>query len=173
MTPPPMTTTDADSGRGATALGTPGVIAPARQSIRSHAMSRLAALTGIRALIGVTTWLAPRLSGRLFGLDPAANPQLPYVARLFAIRDLALAVGLQSSEGDARRLWIQMGIASDAADAVAGVLAGRRGELSPAFAVLVTVPALAAVGLGVAVLQGPKATSLDGGAAGHAAPPGD
>ncbi|HYZ82399.1 MAG TPA: hypothetical protein VE571_14075 [Solirubrobacteraceae bacterium] len=136
-------------------------------------MSQLAALTGIRALIGATTWLAPRLSGRLFGLDPAANPQLPYVARLFAIRDVALAVGLQSSDGDARRLWIQMGIASDAADAVAGVLAGRRGELSPASAVLVTAPALVGVGLGMAVLQRPPATSPEGGAAGHAGRSGD
>jgi hypothetical protein len=163
-----MTTTDADSGMDGSALGTPGVIAPARQSIRCQAMSGLAALTVIRALIGTTTWLAPRLSGRLFGLDPAANPQLPYVARLFAIRDLALAVGLQSSDGDARRLWIQMGIASDAADAVAGALAGRRGELSPASAVLVTVPALVGVGLGVAALQGPEASSPEGGADGRA-----
>jgi hypothetical protein len=110
-------------------------------------------LTGTRTLIGVGTWLAPRLSGRLFGLDVAGNPQLPYVARLFAIRDLALAAGLQASDGDALRVWIQIGIACDAADAVAGLLAGRRGELAPLSTALVTATALTAVGLGVAALS--------------------
>lgn len=122
-------------------------------------MSQLTALTGVRALIGATTWLAPRLSGKLFGLDAGANPQLPYVARLFAIRDLALAAGVQSSDGDARRLWVRIGIACDAADAAAGVLAGRRGDLSPVSAVLVTVPAVMGVGLGLAVLKSPEATA--------------
>ncbi len=116
-------------------------------------MSSLKALAGIRAVIGVLTWLAPRLAARLFGIDPDANPQLPYVARLFAIRDLALAAGLQSSSGNALRLWVRIGMACDAADAAAGVLAGRRGELSKLSTALVTAPALAGVQLGTAVLR--------------------
>ena len=116
-------------------------------------MSSLKALAGIRAGIGVLTWLAPRLAARLFGIDPDANPQLPYVARLFAIRDLALAAGLQSSSGNALRLWVRIGMACDAADAAAGVLAGRRGELSTLSTALVTAPALAGVQLGTAVLR--------------------
>jgi hypothetical protein len=116
-------------------------------------MSSLRALTAIRAAIGALTWLAPRLSARLFGISADANPQLPYIARLFAVRDLALAAGLQTSEGDARRQWVRIGIACDAADAVAGVLAGRRGELSTVSTVLVTGPALAAIGLGRSLLH--------------------
>jgi hypothetical protein len=116
-------------------------------------MSARSILTGTRTLIGGGAWLAPRLTGRLFGLDVASNPQLPYVARLFAIRDVALAAGLQGSDGDALRFWVQAGIACDAADLVAGVLAGRRGELSPFAAALVTGTALAAVGLGISVLR--------------------
>lgn len=116
-------------------------------------MSSLSALAGIRAVIGVLTWLAPRLAARLFGIDPDANPQLPYVARLFAIRDLALAAGLQSSSGDALRLWVRIGMACDAADAAAGLLAGRRGELSKLSTALVTGPALGGVQLGTAVLR--------------------
>ncbi len=116
-------------------------------------MSSLKALAGIRAVIGVLTWLAPRLAARLFGIDPDANPQLPYVARLFAIRDLALAAGLQSSSGNALRLWVRIGMACDAADAAAGVLAGSRGELSKLSTALVTAPALAGVQLGTAVLR--------------------
>jgi hypothetical protein len=116
-------------------------------------MSARSILTGTRALIGGGAWLAPRLSGRLFGLDVAGNPQLPYVARLFAIRDVALAAGLQASDGDALRFWVQAGIACDAADAAAGILAGRRGELSPLATALVTATALTAVGLGISVLR--------------------
>ncbi len=116
-------------------------------------MSPRTALTGIRTLVGAGTWLAPRLSGSLFGVDAKANPQLPYVARLFAIRDLALAAGLQASDGDAMRSWVQIGIACDAADVAAGALAGRRGELSPLSTLLVTATALMGVGLGISVLR--------------------
>ncbi len=116
-------------------------------------MSEISLLTGLRASIGAGTWLTPRLAGRLFGLDAGANPQLPYVARLFGVRDAALAAGLQASSGQSRRVWLQLGIACDAADALAGVLAGRRGELSPTSTVLVTVPALLGIALGVRALQ--------------------
>lgn len=116
-------------------------------------MSSRNALASIRAAIGAVTWLAPRLAARLFGINADANPQLPYVARLFAIRDLALAAGLQSSSGDALRLWVRIGMACDAADAAAGLLAGRRGELSTISTVLVTAPALAGISLGSAVLR--------------------
>jgi hypothetical protein len=116
-------------------------------------MSSLRALIAIRGAVGALTWLAPRLASRLFGISADANPQLPYVARLFASRDLALAAGLQASEGQARRQWVRIGIACDAADAAAGLLAGRRGELSTLSTVLVTAPALAGIGLGAALLR--------------------
>ena len=31
-----------------------------------------------RIAVGASAWLTPNLSGRLFGLDPEGNPQLPY-----------------------------------------------------------------------------------------------
>lgn len=110
-------------------------------------------LTGLRAGIGAGTWLAPRLAGRLFGLDAEANPQLPYVGRLFGVRDFALGAGLQASSGEGRRLWLRLGIVCDAADALAGLLAGRNGELSKFSTLLVTAPALAGIGLGVVALR--------------------
>ena len=70
-------------------------------------MSVISALTGIRASVGAGASIAPRVTGRLFGLDAAANPQLPYVARLFGVRDVALAAGLQLSRGESLRLWLQ------------------------------------------------------------------
>jgi hypothetical protein len=111
------------------------------------------ALIGLRSSIGAGAWIAPRLAGRLFGLDAVANPQLPYVGRLFGVRDVALAAGLGLSSGQSRRLWLQLGIACDAADVVAGILAGRGGQISKLSTVLVTAPALLGIGLGIAGLQ--------------------
>lgn len=116
-------------------------------------MSEISIITGLRASIGAGAWLAPRLAGKLFGLDPDANPQLPYVGRLFGVRDVALAAGLQMSSGQSRRVWLQLGIVCDAADTVAGLLAGRNGTLSKSATVLVTAPALLGIGLGIAALK--------------------
>lgn len=116
-------------------------------------MPAVTTLVAIRANIGLGAWLAPRLAGRLFGLDAEANPQLPYVGRLFGARDVALGAGVAASSGNARRLWLQIGMACDAADAVAGLIAGRNGEISKVSTVLVTAPALMGIGLGLAALR--------------------
>lgn len=110
-------------------------------------------LIGTRTVIGAGAWLAPRLAGRLFGLDPAANPQAPYLGRLFGVRDVALAAGLTGSD-EQRARWLRIGIACDLADAVAGLLAGRRGELPKRATMLVTATALGAAAMGIAALQG-------------------
>jgi hypothetical protein len=114
-------------------------------------------LVGLRGAVGAGAWLAPRLSGRLFGLDPAGNPQAPYLGRLFGVRDVALAVGLSASTGAERAQWLRLGIACDLADAVAGLLAGRRGELPKPATVLVTATALSAAALGAAALRDEQA----------------
>lgn len=111
-------------------------------------------LIGVRAAIGVGAWMAPRLSGRMFGLDPEANPQAAYLGRLFGVRDAVLAVGTASNTGKQQAQWLQLGVVCDLADAVAGVLAGRRGELPAKATGMVTATALVAAALGVAALQG-------------------
>lgn len=111
-------------------------------------------LVGVRSAIGAGAWLAPRLSGRLFGLDVDGNPQAPYLARLFGVRDVALGLGLAGSQGSQRQQWLQLGVACDLADAAAGVLAGRSGALPARAAVMVTATALVAAALGIAALQG-------------------
>ena len=116
-------------------------------------MDNIAALAGLRAAVGVSAWAAPDFSGRLLGLDPAANPQASYLGRLFGVRDLVLGIGTMRAEGDARKLWLQAGIACDAADAAASLLGRRNGTLSTFTGVGTAVIALAAVGMGVAALQ--------------------
>jgi hypothetical protein len=103
--------------------------------------------------VGVASWATPRLAGRLFGLDAEANPQSPYLARLFGARDLALAWGVLGAEGNARRQWLVAGLACDAADVLAGVAGGRGGYLPKVTSVLVSGTALSAVALGSVALR--------------------
>ena len=110
-------------------------------------------LVGLRLAIGLSSWLTPRVAGKLFGLDAKANPQLPYVARLFGARDVALAAGIVMSQGEPRSLWLRIGFACDLADAAAGLAAGTRGDLGPVSAALVTGTALGAAALGMNALR--------------------
>ncbi len=52
-----------------------------------------------------------------------------------------------------RAQWLRLGVACDPADAVAGLAAGRRGELPKAATFMVTTTALVAAALGIAALQ--------------------
>jgi hypothetical protein len=114
--------------------------------------SAVSALVATRVAIGVASWTAPRFAGRLFGLDAKANPQTPYLARLFGVRDVALAWGVLSTQGDARRQWLAAGVACDVADTLAGVAGGRAGYLPALTSVLVSGTALSAIALGAIAL---------------------
>jgi hypothetical protein len=109
-------------------------------------------LVGLRMAIGVSAWLTPRVAGKLFGLDVSGNPQAPYLARLFGIRDFALAWGAMNSEGEAQRRWLTAGLACDVADSAAGVAGASGRYLPPITAVLVTGTALSAAALGALAL---------------------
>jgi|SRR5947209_8433241 len=110
-------------------------------------------MVAIRMGIGVGAWLIPRFAGRLFGLDVAGNPQAPYLARLFGVRDAALAIGTLTSDGDSQLQWLRAGLGCDVADAAAGVAGWRAGYLSTPTAALVTLTAVAAVAQGALVLR--------------------
>lgn len=121
--------------------------------LRMNDKSALSALVGLRVAVGVASWVAPRPAGKLFGLDGPANPQAPYLARLFGARDVALAWGTFSSESDARRQWLFAGLACDAADALAGLAGMRGGYLPKLTSALVTGTALSALALGAVALR--------------------
>lgn len=111
------------------------------------------ALSGLRLVIGASAWLLPRAAGKGFGLDASANPQSPYLARLFGARDVAMGVGTLHSSGEARQQWLKIGVGVDAADAIAAIAAHRAGYLNPVSAALVFAPAAAAVALGLSALR--------------------
>jgi hypothetical protein len=106
-----------------------------------------------RIAVGAGAWLTPNLSGRLFGLDPEGNPQLPYVGRLFGARDVALGAGTLRSPRKQKDLWLTAGVACDVADVAAGVLAGARGQLPASAAALVSATAGAFALAGALLLQ--------------------
>jgi hypothetical protein len=109
-------------------------------------------LSGLRIAVGVGAYTAPNLTGKAFGLDPVGNPQASFMGRLFGVRDLALGAGTMATSAESRRLWLQLGVLCDAADALSAVLAARRGVVSKPVAGLLAAPAIAAVGMGVAAL---------------------
>lgn len=111
------------------------------------------ALSALRLAIGVSAWAAPNVTAKVFGLDPEGNPQGAYLARLFGVRDIALAGFAQGAGGDSKPLAWQLGIASDLADAAAAALGARNGTLSKQTAILAGGTALAAAALGAAALQ--------------------
>src|SRR5437763_5179842 len=125
----------------------------ARYSRRVNEGNALKTLAGVRMAIGAGAWATPRLAGRLFGLDVAANPQAPYLARLFGARDLALAWGALGAEGSARRQWLAAGLACDAADALAGLAGGRGGYLPKPTTAPVRATALAGIAMGAVALR--------------------
>jgi hypothetical protein len=106
-----------------------------------------------RMSFGLAAWLAPRPVGDALGLDMAGNPQAPYLARILAVRDVALALGARGATGEARRRWLLAGMACDGADVAAGIAAGRSGYLPARTSVAVTAFALSGVGLAVTVLS--------------------
>jgi hypothetical protein len=110
-------------------------------------------LAGIRIAVGVSAWATPRLAGKLFGLDASANPQSPYLARLFGARDVALAYGALSNDGEAQRAWLAIGVACDLADAAAGIAGGRGGYLPKLSSVMVSATAIGASALGILALR--------------------
>ena len=70
-----------------------------RQSVRNLAVLRL--------VVGVVSWLAPTSAAGCSASTPRGNPQAPYLARLFGIRDLALGVGTLQSTGEAQEQWLR------------------------------------------------------------------
>jgi hypothetical protein len=106
-----------------------------------------------RIVVGASAYLTPNLSGRLFGLDPEGNPQLPYIGRLFGARDVVLGAGVLRSTKKQKDAWATAGLACDVADVGAGALAGLRGQLPPAAAALVTATAAGFAVAGYWLLQ--------------------
>ena len=105
-----------------------------------------------RVAVGTVALANPDLAAKLFQLDPATNPQLPYLTRLFGSREIALGLITLLARGKAQRNIVVAGILVDAADAATGYLAMQEGSVSKKTAFTLIGPALGAIGSGVSSL---------------------
>lgn len=105
-------------------------------------------LNGGRIVVGATAVIAPGFLGRRWFADESTPPGASVAIRAFGGRDLALGLGtvqaLDAGEPAAR--WLQMGVVSDAIDAVATVVALRHIGARRAIPVLLTAVGAAAAG---------------------------
>lgn len=119
------------------------------QHRRMDAITARRTLAQVRLAVGIGALVAPRVTAKLFGIDPADSPSAPYLARLFGARELFMASpflmpapGLDEAELAARAVPV------DAADAVASLLGGLRGYLPWRAAVPATAAGLLGTWLG-------------------------
>lgn len=106
-----------------------------------------------RMAVGVVALARPDVAAKMLQLDTAANPQLPYLTRLFGSREVAIGLVTLLSRGSARRNLTAAGMLVDGADAAVAYVALRDGTVSRKAAVSMMVPALGAVGSAVAALR--------------------
>lgn len=102
-----------------------------------------------RIAIGVGALTSPDLATKLFRLDGPNNPQLPYMTRMFASREIALGAVTLFARGTARRKLVALGIAVDGADAFAGFDAMKSGAVNQSTGIGLVAPAIGAVIAGV------------------------
>lgn len=112
-------------------------------------------IAGVRVAMGVLAFTSPRTSARLFRLDWERNPQLGYLTRLFASREVVAGAAVLLSHGETRRRLVLAGAAIDAADAAAAVLAGRARQLDTGSSLLLTAPGVLAAAVGYAAARRP------------------
>lgn len=126
------------------------MIGPGTDSVR--AMNPVIGLSFGRVAIGTVALANPDLATKLFRLDPATNPQLPYLTRLFGSREIALGLITLLARGKTQRNVVLAGILVDAADAATGYLAMQEGTVSKKTALTLIAPAVGAVGSGISGL---------------------
>jgi hypothetical protein len=109
-------------------------------------------LPALRIAIGGGAFLAPTITGKIFGLNTQDNNDAVFLGRLFGIRDVAVGIGQLSSNGDGGALWWQLGVVCDLGDALAALLFIKAGGSKRAGA-MAALTALGAAGMGMAVLN--------------------
>ena len=122
-------------------------------------------LIGGRLLVGGGALTAPRLTGRLFFIDPRANPAAPYLGRLFGVRAVLMAFLVCAADGEERERQLRAGVAVDVVDAAAALVAGWRRELRPPAAAAAFAAAVTEAVLGARVVSALKPMRLSAGTA--------
>ena len=107
-----------------------------------------------RVVLGTIALIFPTLAAKLFMLKVKSNPQLPYMTRLFAAREIAVGAVTLTAPESARTSMVGLGMAVDGSDAIAGFAAARSGAVSKPVGVILTGAALGAVAAGASTFAG-------------------
>jgi hypothetical protein len=109
--------------------------------------------TGIgaaRVVAGISFLVAPVTSVRVLGMDTATAKRVTHLARMAAVRDIALGAGALAGLGrGAGGAWLLAGAGTDAADAVLIATALRTGKARGPVAAGIAIGALASAAAGV------------------------
>lgn len=110
-------------------------------------------LAVLRTGAGVAAWLTPGIVERIYGAPADGGAPLRFALRTFGARDMAMGAAMFSAGQDERQRWLALGLAVDAADGAAAVIAGIRRQLPAPVAALITLTAGGAVVLGLRARQ--------------------
>jgi hypothetical protein len=105
-----------------------------------------------RIAVGAVAVANPAMAAKSLQLDTVANPQVPYVLRLFGVREIALGLITLFARGRGSRAVVGVGVAVDAGDAATAWFALQDGSVSKRTAYSLLVPAAGAVGSGLLAL---------------------
>lgn len=112
-------------------------------------MNPALSLAAARIVLGTVAVTKPAEGTRIFRLDSSANPQLPFMTRLFASREIALGAATLLANGPAQRQLVAVGVAVDVVDALAAYVAGSDRSVSRPTALMLGAPAVLATVAGV------------------------
>jgi hypothetical protein len=99
---------------------------------------------------GAYAWAQPEKAMRSFGIKGESSA---YVSRLFAIRDVALGLGVMSRNPAVRKATLRLGMLCDAFDCAAGAIETKEGKLTTAGSAVLVGGAAAFVVLGAIALR--------------------
>jgi hypothetical protein len=105
-----------------------------------------------RIAVGAAAVANPEMVAKSIGVDPVSNPQVPYVTRLFGVREIGLGLATLTIGRGARKGLVGIGVLVDAGDAATSYLALQDGQITKKAALTLLAPALGAVGSGLLAL---------------------
>lgn len=108
------------------------------------------ALSVARVGLGAATWIAPGMATRLLARRGVPAASLPFVLRLFGVRDFTMGLGYFNATPEQQDRILLLGMVADGADAAAALVAQRRGHLPARLATPFALTALCAVAAGAA-----------------------
>lgn len=115
-------------------------------------MTPVTGLNAGRLALGVLCVARPSLAAGVFGLEADSSPHVPFLTRIFGVREIAVAGATLLAQGPARRDLTVVGVAVDLADAASSIVGLRAGEVGLRGAAPLVLAGLGAAAAGLVEL---------------------